>query len=259
MKARIKIKSRTKVKKVTLQRKRLYYINPIVRWWLIAMGKRDSKKHQNIATVHPFVDYEKAKIEKYVSKIMCIFNRKTMPIFAYYDKTLTMLEQQIYIVNNLIERLKDSHYPEEIVIVKNQGAIDKFDDMLDVKRDSENSLDNTAIRLRRFKEYQQNLSPVRKELYNEMQKLLIIYQELCVYAANIEGIRSQAEMLVKQYVSYINMRISLYKKGWLANNKVKVPELISQDSFNLPESKRKIYVDDKINEIIKDYGKIMNP
>ncbi len=253
------VKTKVRVKKVRLKRRRFYYVNPIVRIWLTFKGKRDGKNISNHARVSPFVEFEKSKINKYKSKILYTLEKKTMLLLARYDKALAMLEQQSFIVKDIMERLNGSCYPEEIVIVKNQGLPSNIESMLDVKRDSEKSLDETAIRLRRFKEYQRNLMPVRKELFNEMQKLLIIYQNLCVYAANIDGIHSQANTLIAQYVSYINMRISLYRHGWLHNksNQDQVPELLNCDDFNLKDTNRTIYIDVKIKEIIDVYDKIM--
>lgn len=254
------LKKKLRVKKVTLQRKKYYYINPIVRLWLFIVGKRDSKKNICNSGSFPFVDFQKSKINKYASTIMYNFERKTMSLFANFDKQLTMLEQQSYIVTELIGRLENKLYPEEIVISSNANLPNDIKEMLEVKRISEKNLEETAIKIRRFREYQQNLAPVRKELFNEMQKLLAIYQVLCFYAANIDGIHRQANMLIKQYISYINMKISIYKRGWITNNSQSknTPEPIETDFFLLSVPNRTIYIDDKIKKIIEDYDKIMN-
>ena len=255
----IKNRKKLRIKRITFQRKKCYYINPIVRLWLVFIGKRDNKRMQN-AEVFPFVDFEKSKIDKYSSKISYLLRRKTMTLFANFDIQIILLKQQLFIVNDLIERLENKTYPEEIVISENTDLPDKIKKMLEVKRISEKDLEDTAIKIRRFREYQQNLSPVRIELFNEMQKLLTIYQDLCFYSANIEGIYEQANMLIKQYISYINMRISLYKRGWCTKNSNQnhIPKLIEQDTFLLCGKNRIIYIDDKIQKIIDDYEKIIN-
>lgn len=259
------IKKRSKkglrIKKVIWQRKKCYYINPIVRLWLVFLGKRDSKKSKHNIVVFPFVDLEKSKIDKYVSKISYSLGRKTMSLFANFDNRITMLEQQLFIVNDLIKRLENKTYPEEIVISDNDDLPDKIMKMLKVKRISENDLEETAIKIRRFKEYHKNLASVKAELFNEMQKLLAIYQDLCFYSANIEGIYVQANMIIRQYISYINIRVSLYRRGWIKNDihQKNMPELIDPDSFLLSSQNRTLNIDDKIKKITDSYEKIMNP
>lgn len=247
------------IKRVTFQRKKCYYINPIIKLWLVLIGKRDNKNMQN-TKAFPFVDFEKSKINKYSSRISYLLRKKTMTLFANFDRQITLLKQQLFVVNNLIGRLENKTYPEEIVISENIDLPGKIKKMLEVKRISEKDLEDTAIKIRRFREYQQNLAPVRIELFNEMQNLLTIYQDLCFYAANIEGIYEQANMLINQYISYINMRISLYRRGWCTNNNNhdKIPELVEPSTFLLSSQNRNIYIDDKIKKIIEDYEKIMN-
>lgn len=251
-------KKNLRIKKVLWQKKKCFHINPLTKLWLVFIGKRDSKKYIQNAGVFPFIDFENSKIIKYASKTSYILRKNTISLFAHFDKQMTLLEQQLYKVNELLNRLENKPYPEEIVITNNKNLSDNISEMLKIKRISEKDLEETAIKIRRFKEYQQNLEPIRKEMFNEMQNLLIIYRDLCFYSANIEGIYAQANMLIKQYISYINMRISLYKRGWIANTNQQnnMPQLIATDKFFLSPNKT-IYIDDKIKKTIDNYEKIM--
>lgn len=254
--------SKGKILKIYFPKKRLYYISPIKWLLLIFLGARDAKCKAYIDTDFPFVEYERSKVNKYVAKLVHILQKRTSILKLNFDSEIIVLEQRMYAVAELTKRLEGSVFPEEIVIVEHNGLPEKLTKFLETKRECEKSLDDKAIRARRFNEYQKNLLPIKNELTSEMHKLMRSYKFLIGLVSNLNSLYEQVNTLIRKYVSFINMQIALYRRGWFIMKNKKglpgaVPCELNYEGFVINYEPRIEDIQKSITDIIDRYKNIL--
>lgn len=221
--------------------------NSKLSWWskfrLLHKGKKDGKKNipyidSRGYCISPTIQEESNSVLVMLSNVYSYLNRKNTDCYIMTETAFSEFEQRALEIerlhNFLKEKMKQFDEPINISVV-NQALTEEVKEMLNSKRESEKDLEPIGIRLRRFREYQRQIEPFRKQFVIARKKLEQDFENVSKCAAQVELIDEQLRIISHKFYSVANTRLSWYWQGVLKKHKQKdqfksqIPRVIEAD------------------------------
>lgn len=200
-----------------------FHTNVFSMLWLKWQGKRDGKTgipqtdsaHDEMT---PNIKKEHDRIYSYMAYVI-----KKIDVYnAIYCKDLqsliTNFNCKVENIKVLYELLKDK--PSDICLYIPKMSVDiEFEAYLSSKRDHEKSLDEMALRQRRFDEYQQKLEKYRKKYATLRTEIDDLYVSIMICYDIIKNNINIAKPMFWKASSEIDIRLSWYWQGVVLKHK----------------------------------------
>lgn len=237
--------------------------------WLKHLGKIDGKNkipvENNNIWSSPTIDREHARLKGCMSVVSEKINIKNNKLYIRTEYMISEFEQAALEYKRLHEHLAEKISLDDIVIIDSSALDDDQKAMLNLKRENEEPLDNTGIRMRRFSEYQANLIQMRSQLVKSKLELERLYRAIVGNFSEIERLDTFIETSFWKYSSKIEKRLSWYWQGVLLKNSKNKDSKRAYTACP-PKSENKEFVDfhkkrreeliRKINEVEKKHEKM---
>lgn len=206
-------------------------------------GKKDGKKgipylDSNGHWISPTIQEESNNVSVLISNVYSYLNRKNTECYIRTETAISEFEQRALEIERLHNFLKEKmkRFDETInVSTKNNSLTEELKEMLNSKRESEKDLEPIGIRLRRFREYQRQIEPFRKQFVIARKKLEQDFKKVSNYSAQVELIDEQLRIISHEFYSAANTRLSWYWQGVLKKHaqkeqiKSQIPRVIETD------------------------------
>ncbi len=231
--------------------------------WLKHLGKVDGKNNIPVENdkvwFSPTIDREHARLKGCMAAVSEKINIKNNKLYIRTEYMISEFEQAAMEYERLHAHLIKKISLDDIIIIDSSELDNDQKEMLKVKRDNEEFLDKSGVRIRRFNEYQANLVQLRSQLITSKGDLERLYRAIVGNLAEIKRLDTFIETSFWKYSSKIEKRLSWYWQGVLFKNSKKEPKDRKHYTACPPKSENKEFVDlhkEKRNELIKKIDEV---